>query len=182
MKEKRDEQKLLLPGVQSSKLKPSYHNPKRRKFRPDIRTANAVVSAVVFLQKTGIAGTPKNIKICMRERSRRPFDHLNSKLSLYLSRGLELGILRRHHGNYRLGNFELKRRKRPYVKGKLKSKIENPKKITPQTNHRPLSKKSLGSATSKNLGPSKKLSKTNSISSKSIRETNFVRSAILHES
>lgn len=119
MKEKLGDIRILPPNVQTKSLCP---RPRRKKFRPDIKTANAVLSAVVFLQKSGIAGTPKNIKICMRERSKKVFDLLHAKLPLYLSRGLELGILRRYNGTYKLGNFELKRRKRHYMKTKWKTK------------------------------------------------------------
>lgn len=99
-------------------------------FKPDIRTASAVVSAVAFLQKTGFPATPKNIRSCVLQRSKHPHWHLGRKLSNYLSKGLELGILKRNRGTYRIGNFDFKNKKSKKV---LKSKNQQRKQLK-QTN------------------------------------------------
>lgn len=112
--------KCLKARAPAAKNKSQIGRINKKKFQPDIRTANAVISAVLFLQKTGIAGTPKNIQLCMRERSRKPFGKLSVKLQEYLSRGLELGILKKYQGHYKLGVFGLRRRRRKMAESKKK--------------------------------------------------------------
>lgn len=85
---------------------------KRSEFKPDIRSATAVIGAVAFLQKIGFAATPKNIKLCINQRCRKPATHIMETLPNYLNRGLELGILRKFNGVYKLGKFDIKKRKK----------------------------------------------------------------------
>ncbi|CAH1183161.1 unnamed protein product [Phaedon cochleariae] len=96
---------------------------KRSEFKPNMRSATAVVSAIAFLQKAGFQATVKNIKKCISQRCRKPVDQIIGTVPSYLSRGLELGILKKHGGIYRLGTFELKaRKKKPMKKSNIGSK------------------------------------------------------------
>lgn len=81
----------------------------KKAFKPDIRLANAVVKAVAFLQKSGFKATPQVIKRFITEKSKKRFSSGLDQLALYLIRGLELGILRKYQGGYRLGDFKPKK-------------------------------------------------------------------------
>lgn len=102
----------------------------RNIFKPDIRLANAIIGAIAFLQKSGIQATRKMIKKCIHERARKSFEKQIVQLPLYLNRGLELGILRKWHGIFKLGNFKLKQKTSSKKKQK---KQEN----TSETKHTP---------------------------------------------
>ncbi|KAF7279499.1 hypothetical protein GWI33_007176 [Rhynchophorus ferrugineus] len=112
-----------------SKSKSAVERPKpkiskRQIFKPNIRLANAIVGAIAFLQKTGFEGSIRNIKKCMHERSRKPLSLSLTQMPLYLNRGVELGILKKWHGSYKIGDFQLKRRR-----NKRKNTIKSDKKI-----------------------------------------------------
>lgn len=90
----------------------------RNVFIPDIRLANAIIGAIAFLQKSGIQATTKIIKKCIQERARKSFEKHIDHLPLYLNKGLELGILRKRHGIFKLGDFKLKKKASPKKKQK----------------------------------------------------------------
>lgn len=178
--------KMISPRSQANKLRTENFLIKKKKFKPDMRTANAVVSAVVFLQKSGIPGTPRNIRVCMMERSREPMD-IRAKLSHYLSRGVELGILRRYNGIYKLGDFELKRRRKPLSKSnkthasrQMKQSSSEKPSFTEQRNEEPSSSKSSGPVCSSSMGPAPKLPINLKTMSKLVREPS--RQSILKNS
>lgn len=106
---------------------------KKVEFKPDIRAATAVIGAVAFLQKIGFSATPKNIKLCINQRCRKPANHIMESLPNYLNRGLELGILRKFNGVYKLGKFDIKKRKKKYNKIQHEKK-SNSTKSTEKSN------------------------------------------------
>lgn len=84
----------------------------RRKTYADIRTAKAVIRAIGFLQNCGLPGTPENIKHFMRQKTKKCFNNLNVKLPIYLSKAVELGIVKRYRDVYVLQNLKSKRKTR----------------------------------------------------------------------
>ncbi|KAG5893030.1 hypothetical protein JTB14_026582 [Gonioctena quinquepunctata] len=92
---------------------------KTRKFKSDLRSATAIVSAIDFLQKTGFTANLRNIKSCITQRCRKPASTIVNNLPTYLSRGTDLGIFKKHGGVYKLGNFELKKKKKKSVKASV---------------------------------------------------------------
>lgn len=105
----------------------------RNVFKPDIRLANAIIGAIAFLQKSGIQATTKMIKKCIQERARKSFEKQIDHLPLYLNRGLELGILRRWHGIFKLGDFKLKQK----TSSKKKKRNQDNENVSESAKHSP---------------------------------------------
>lgn len=81
----------------------------------DKRAACAIMSTIAFLQRTCIPADVKTIKACISQRCRKPNNHILENLQCYLTAGIELGILQRRAGLYKIGNFEIRKRKKKSI-------------------------------------------------------------------
>nr|CAI5820643.1 unnamed protein product [Callosobruchus analis]CAI5824542.1 unnamed protein product [Callosobruchus analis] len=101
---------------------------KKTSFKPNIKSATAVIGAIAFLQKTGLGANVRNIKTYIKKRCNTLPDSLKA-LSNYLARGVELGILKKHAGAYKIEDLMIKKRRkmknvrRAQVKPRSKHKL-----------------------------------------------------------
>ncbi|CAH1957765.1 unnamed protein product [Acanthoscelides obtectus] len=80
-------------------------------FKPNIKCATAVVGAVAFLQKTGLVANVRNIKNYIKQRFNKSLNSFKM-LPNYLNRGVELGLLKKHGGAYKIEELVIKRKRR----------------------------------------------------------------------